>query len=128
MQVLYLCEPSASRCSYTIAANDTCSSISRQFGLPLIQDLNPGIDENCTTSLAGPLNLCLGCLVTVVSGDSCKSIALTSSISVASLVALNPSLDASCSKLRVGMVLNVCPGGGQCGAAQVQRRTHERYP
>lgn len=55
------------------------------------------------------------CLVTVVSGDTCSSIALGSSLTVPLLLGLNPILNPDCSNFRVGLVLNVCPSG-TCGS------------
>ncbi|KAF9002288.1 hypothetical protein BDQ17DRAFT_1280576 [Cyathus striatus] len=105
--------------NYTVVAHDFCDLISAKEGVSSFQlaSVNAGIiNADCSNLFVGEV-LCLGlegqdCTqVSVVqpTGDSCFSIATDAGISVDTLIANNPNVNADCTNIHPGEVLCVAP-------------------
>ncbi|KAG6831631.1 hypothetical protein H0H92_008708 [Tricholoma furcatifolium] len=99
--------------TYTVASGDTCDAISAAQNVSTYQLAldNPEIDANCDNLVVGE-TLCLGfqgadCTTVhvVVSGDGCATIADNANITLATLLANNPNVNAACSNIYPGEVL-----------------------
>jgi len=101
--------------SYTVAAGDTCDSISAAMKASTYQlaAVNSVINDDCTNLLPGQA-LCLGmdnadCTETYVvqAGDTCTAVQAAHGLNSTILSANNPNIDEECSNIYVGEVLCV---------------------
>ncbi|KAG9313541.1 hypothetical protein JVU11DRAFT_5868 [Chiua virens] len=100
----------------TVAAGDTCNSISANYNVSTYQlaAVNTGIiDASCDNLYVGEV-ICLGitgqdCSTTYVSqsGNTCAGIASAYNISVNTLITNNPNVNQICTNLYPGEVLCV---------------------
>lgn len=106
-----------------IVANGTCSSISTDWhiSVPNLLKWNPSLNQNCTNlsigqrlctnspSLVTPANSSCTLSHEVLTSESCSTIALKYSLTLARFLQLNPAVDAKCANLQVGQVVCVTP-------------------
>lgn len=124
--------PTAGIRSYVVVSGDTCSTIATKFGVTveaLIRN-NRSINETCSnlavgdqlripgatpvantpipgqTARPGATGASSGRTYTVRPGDTCSAIAQNQGVDVQRLIAAN-NLDANCTRLQVGQVLNI---------------------
>lgn len=120
MQALY--DPTCWK-STVVATGQTCASIAIANNVTMenVLQLNPDLDTSCDNLFPGDTICVQGFVIpdlsppvvvpkctanyTVVSGDSCITIAQTFDTYVAQIVGLNPSLNTQCTNIAVGQVL-----------------------
>jgi len=99
----------------TVQPNDSCDIFSARNNVSTFQlaNANQAIDPLCD-NIFPEENLCLGLVgedcdsvAPVQSGDSCSSIATAANITMATLIANNPNVNADCSNIYPGEVLCV---------------------
>ncbi|KAH9911266.1 uncharacterized protein BXZ73DRAFT_82454 [Epithele typhae] len=107
----------AADCSrnYTVVAGDTCDAICQKENVSSFQlaNVNPVIDSTCQ-NLFPDEELCLGvvgqdCTLThtVVTDETCVSIAAATGTTVELILENNPNVNSVCSNIRSGEVLCV---------------------
>ncbi|KAG5731543.1 hypothetical protein E4T56_gene5484, partial [Termitomyces sp. T112] len=99
--------------NYTVVLGDTCDSISAAQNVSTFQLAldNPTVAAECKDLQAGQV-LCLGlegqdCSIVqvVAEGDSCNNITMSANITLATLRANNPNVNANCTNIYPGEVL-----------------------
>ncbi|KAF8537777.1 hypothetical protein BDD12DRAFT_780083 [Trichophaea hybrida] len=103
--------------TYKVKSGDTCNAIASANGITLanFMSMNPSVDSKCSNLLAG-LNYCVGKCpsgkhYTVVSGDTCQTIAEKENVATEPIMVLN-GLNAQCTDLQLGASICVpvaCP-------------------
>lgn len=110
--------PTCAGASYTVAASDTCQSISKAQGVgtDLLISRNH-LDYNCTSLTAGS-SLCLQdkCTVhTLGTNETCDDVLRGQRFSMVQLLAWNPTIHLNCDNLASMEGRSIClspPGGG----------------
>ena len=117
--------------TYTVASGDTCGAIVAKFGITLdeLRRSNRLIDDTCSNLHAGDVlkipgpaatpastpgvgttaaatSSASGKSYTVVSGDTCESIAKANGVTSAALIAAN-GIDSNCQGLKIGQTLKI---------------------